>query len=140
MAMEEALLTRLREAARLASISGDRVDWFDRPRADDDAPAATLPAITLFKISPGRDWTMDGPDGLDEPRVQFDCWAERKDVAVALARALLAEMEQPRTVDGWRFHEASLELERWTIDEDAGGAALFRVQMDFTFFHEPEEG
>lgn len=127
--MEEALLARLLAASPIAAIVGDRVDWDDR--------SDPMPSLTLTKVSPGREWTHDGPDGLDDPRVQFDCWASTKAARTALARAVLAEMEQPRVAAGWRFHEGSVELERWTREDDLPGEIpVFRAQLDFTFFHQ----
>ncbi|HEX8555777.1 MAG TPA: DUF3168 domain-containing protein [Sphingomonas sp.] len=132
MSMEAALLTRLTGNAPIAAIVNDRVDWFDRP--------TTLPALTLTKVSPGREWTMDGPDGLDEPRIQIDAWATRKDTVGALAAAVLAEMEQERVAGDWRFHPASVEFERWSVEDVAGVGPVFRIQQDFAFYHQPQEG
>ena len=33
------------------------------------------PWLVISKVSPGRDYTHAGPDGLDGPRVQFDALA-----------------------------------------------------------------
>ena len=124
MPMEENLVARLSALA-----TGATVDWFDRPRG-------SFPAIVLTKVSPGRDWTMDGPDGLDEPRVQIDCWSRRKDEAAGLARSVLAELEQERTVGTTLFHPASLESERYAADDLDGGGVAYRVQQDFMFYHQ----
>lgn len=133
MAMEEALVARLRAATAVAAIAGTRVSWFERPRR------GGLPCVVLTMVSPGREWTHEGPDGLDRPRVQFDCWAESDTASLALARAVLAEMEQPGTVADWVFHEAALETQRTDIDDLDGGKKLFRVSLDLSFFHQPEE-
>lgn len=132
--MEEALAARLCAATAVAAIAGTRVSWFERPRR------AGLPCVVMTMISPGREWTHAGPDGLDRPSVQFDCWAASDAAALSLARAVIAEMEQPRTVSGWVFHEASLEGQQIDAPDDLeGGLKLFRVSLDFTFFHQPEE-
>lgn len=136
MAMEEALLARLRGAAALVPLFGDRWDWFDRPRIDDDNGEATMPAGSLTAIDPGEEWTHDGPDGLDEARVRFELWATTKANLVACKRAVRAEMQQYRDVLGWRFHPASLELERFDTDDEEGSETLFRVSMDYLFYHE----
>lgn len=137
MAMEEALLARLRAAAGLKPLFRDRWDWFDRPRVSDDDPRDTLPAGSLTSIDPGEEWTHDGPDGLDEARVRFELWARDKLTLVKCKRALRAEMHQSADVAGWRFHPASLELERFDTDEGEGDSeTLFRVTMDYLFFHE----
>ena len=137
MPMEEALLARLRAAPTLVPFTGDRWDWYDRPRLDDDDGGETIPAGSLTLVDPGEEWTHDGPDGLDEARVRFELWARDKATLVAAKRALRSEMHKPREVEGWRFHEGSLELERTDKDDgDQGSDALFRVTMDYLFYHE----
>ncbi len=131
--MEEALVARLRAATAVAAIAGPRTSWFERPRK------GGFPCIVLTEVSPGREWTHEGPDGLDRPRVRFDCWAESDTTALALSRAVLTEMEQPRTVADWVFHEAAIEARRTDIDDLDGGTKVFRVQMELSFFHQPEE-
>lgn len=129
--MEEALITRLAGATAIADIADDRISWFARVRGDG------FPALLLSKISPGREWTHDGPDGLDGPRVQFDCYARDEVTAATLARAVQAELEQAADVDGWRFHPAFLAGEQWIDEgEQDGGEPLFRVSLDFIFYHE----
>lgn len=129
--MEESLVRRLVEADGLAAIFGARIAWFGRQRG------GGLPELILSKISPGREWTHDGPDGLDHPRVQFDGYYRNADQAAAGARALLAEMETATDAAGWRFHPAMLAGETWFDEgEQDGGDALFRVSQDFQFHHE----
>ncbi len=131
MAMEEDLVTRLTGDTAIAALVGDAVSWFGRARGD------ALPALVLGKVSPGRDYTHDGADGLDGPRVQFDCMAATADGAYALSRAVLACMETPATVGDTTFHTAFLEGENWTDQgEQDGGEALFVLALDFIFYHE----
>lgn len=132
MAMEEALVTRFAGVSAIAAIAGANIAWFERPRV------GGLPALTIDKVTPGSDWTMSGPDGLDGPRIQTDCWASSDAEAVALARAVRAEMERvdPVTVGGWIFHPASLEFERWSTERLDGDVKVFRVQQDFEFYHQ----
>ena len=126
--MEEALVARVVAAATPA---GDSVSFLDRQRGD------PLPAITLLTITPGEDWNHAGPTGLDEPRVRFDCYADSDEGALALKRAVRAEMRQARETGGVRFHPAELVAERWLPDgEQDGGQAVFRIQLEFQFFHE----
>lgn len=131
MAMEEALVERIAADATLAPLVGEAVSWFDRQRGDPTT------AISLSKVSPGREWTHSGPDGLDRPRVRFDMWSEDADRAAAMGRAVLAMMEAPATVDGVRFHVAEIAAERWFAEgEQEGGEPLYRVQQEYLFFHE----
>lgn len=128
MAMEENLVSRL---VALGTTAGSRVSWFGRQRGD------ALPAIQLTKVYPGRDWTMAEPDNLDRPRVQIDCWAASAGAAATLARAVRSGMESSATVSTTLFHPAMLDGEGWDEEESPdGGARLFRVRMDFQFYHE----
>lgn len=131
MPMEESLITRLTAVTAISDLAGDRVSWFARQRGD------SVPVIAMVKISPGRDWTHDGPDGLDRPRVRFDYWAATGDQVIALQRATQAEMETTADVDGTRFHPGMLQAERWIDEgEQDGGEGLFRLQQEFLFYHE----
>lgn len=128
MPMEEALVARLVAAATPA---GERISWFGRQRGD------ALPAGVLFKVSPGEDWTHEGPDGLLHPRVQIDSYAATETDAAALSRAIHAEMQLQRTVGGVTFYPAQLAGEQWIDEgEQDGGDPLFRVSQDFQFYHE----
>lgn len=129
--MEEDLVARLGADATIAGLCGVRISWFGRQRAD------VLPALALTKVSPGREYDHDGADGLDNPRVQVDCWTDDPDDLLALRDAVLAEMEASATTGGTTFHPATLEGEGW--DEEVnpdGGQRLFRARLDFRFFHE----
>ncbi|MDP3550611.1 MAG: DUF3168 domain-containing protein [Novosphingobium sp.] len=129
--MEEDLVARLVADAGVSAIVDEAVSWFERNR--DDA----LPAVVLQKVSPGREYSHDGPDGLDGPRVQFDCLGRTMDEAAALKRAVLACMEQGATVGDTVFHIAFLEGENWISQgEQDGGEALFQLSLDFIFYHE----
>jgi hypothetical protein len=126
--MEEALVARLVAAATPA---GDRVSWFGRSRGD------ALPAAVLLLVSPGEEWTHDGPDGLPRPRVRIDCYAASDTGALALARAVKAVMQGEATMDGVTFHPALLDAWRTLeAEEEDGGAPLFRIQTEFLFFYE----
>lgn len=131
MPFEEALRDRLLGAPAVAAIVGEAISWFGRDRA------GGLPELTLSHITPGEDWTHDGPMALAEARVQFDAWAADADVALALKRAVKAEMQVAADMSGWRFEPAILEVEQSSDEgEQGGGDPLFRVRQDFLFFHE----
>ena len=128
MAIEEALVARLVAAATPAD---DRVSWFGRQRGD------VLPALALWKISPGEEWTHDGPDGVDHPRVQIDSYGATETEAAALSRAVRAVMAGQADVAGVRFFPAQLVGEQWINEgEQDGGEALFRVSQDYQFYHQ----
>ena len=131
MAMEEALVERLTGAVAISAISGARVSWFWFQRGETGA------RIALVKVSPGEFWTHQGPDGLPKPRIQIECRAETAVAAMALSRAVIAEMHQAANVGSVRFHPAQLVGERF-IDEgkQPGGSQFYRVSLDFLFYHE----
>ena len=137
MSMEAALVVRLGENAPVAAIvattsdSAKAISWEGFQRGDG------YPAIALTMISPGEDWTHEGPDGLDRPRVRFDLRARDAVTLQTLVDAVKTLMRGGQDVSGWRFHPAMLEANR-TIDlgEQDGGAMLFQRQLEFLFFHE----
>lgn len=131
MAMEEDLVARLVADAGVSAVVGAKVSWFDRRRAD------ALPVLVLTKVSPGREYTHAGADGLDGPRVQFDCLGRTDAEALALKRAVVACMEPSATVGDTLFHNAFLEGETWISQgEQDGGEALFQLTLDFIFYYE----
>ncbi|MAY20313.1 MAG: hypothetical protein CL955_06815 [Erythrobacteraceae bacterium] len=127
------LISRLRADAALAAALGTRIAWFEAGRS-----WTTFPRLVLQEISPGRDYTHSGPDGLDGPRVQFDIFAEDGEAVEAVETALIAEMEQAVVETGsTRFHHAFLEGRRMLDPVDLGNnRRVQRMTLDFTFFHE----
>lgn len=97
---------------------------------------APWPALVLAMISPGRDYTHGGWDGLDGPRIQIDALAETDVGALALADAVLAAIEAGGTAGGRKFEPGFLE-DRTTIDEGnlEGGRPLYRISQDFLIYH-----
>lgn len=130
--MEEALVARLLAAVAISEIVATRVNWGFRVQAE------SLPAITLFNVSPARTYTFKGPSGLAGPRVQVDCWAADFATAKALSRAVIDTIEPPATVAGINFHAAFLANERGPSTEDLGGGnAVHRVSLDFFVWFSP---
>lgn len=127
------LITRLRADAALAAALGTRIAFFEAARSW----GQTYPQLVLQEISPGREYTHNGPDGLDEPRVQFDIYALSGTVIETVEAALIAEMESPATTGATRFHEGFLEGRRMLDSDDlANNVRVLRMSLDFTFFHE----
>lgn len=129
--MEVDLVARLVAVPALAAIQGDNVGWFER------AGSFGYPATVLQEISPGREYTHEGPDELDNPRIQFDFYGIDPVVLLALSKATLAEMEVPADVGTTRFHPAMLDSRRSDLPEEtADGRRVFRITMDLNFYHE----
>lgn len=127
------LITRLRADAALAAALGTRIAFFENARGWGD----TYPQLVLQEVTPGREYTHDGPDGLDQPRVQFDIYALSGAVIETVEAALLAEMEGAADQGATRFHHGYLESRQMLPSDDlADQTRVLRMSMDFTFFHE----
>jgi len=95
------------------------------------------PWLVLSKVSPGRDYTHSGPDGLDGPRVQFDALADLQDDALALGIAVRACIEAGGTQGDTKFSRGFLEADSWIDEgEQEGGRPLYRFSQDMLFYYE----
>lgn len=131
--MEEALKSRLRAAPTVAAVAGT---YRSRPAIDfmerrSDARSA-FPACIIQVISPGRTYDQDGPVGLQRRRVRFETFGLHYGAAKKLARVIIAELEQAKTVGDTRFHRGILAYERDMQAEDIGGnLTVYRTVLDF---------
>jgi hypothetical protein len=127
------LVARLLGNADLTDLLGDRIAFFEAARSWGD----TFPQMVLQEISPGREYTHDGHDGLDRPRVQFDIYALNGAEIERVEAALLAEMERFDVVQGGtRFGYGFLEdRDMRSTSETADGTRVQGMSMDFAFFH-----
>jgi hypothetical protein len=127
--MEADLRTRLVDATTAA---GSRWSWVDRPQG------AGLPAGTLTMISPGRDYTHAGADGLYRARIRTDCWAARHIDATTLAGQVISAIEPAGAVGGTVFEQSFLAANRDMDPESlAGGVTVFRRSLDFMIWWRP---
>ncbi len=133
MPMEIDLVTRLTAAATLA---GEGISWFER--AGD--PAATT--VMMTPVSPGRDYTHDGPDGLDGPRVQFNYVGTDPDALLTLRQQVRDAMEQVDPIAGETVGDTIF----WPAEVVGSGALpvedladqtrLFGLYDDMMFHHQ----
>ena len=113
--------------ALLANVAGGRRHWVRAPQA------AARPFIVLNRISGTRDYTMQGPSGYVQSRVQVDVYAETYTSAKATARQAIAALSGVRTGS---VLGVFLDAERDLTSEDAGTVKhLFRVSLDFNIHH-----
>lgn len=118
------------------AIVGNRVAWFERPQS------AGFHCITLTGVSPGRDYTHDGADGLDGPTVQFDYWGPDPIVLNQLQTLVRAGMEAPSPITGLAvgstlFWPAELTGFRTLDTEDLSDqVSIYRLSDDFQFHHQ----
>ena len=125
------LIVRLRADAGVAAALGTRVAWIEA-----GGTWSAYPQLVLHEISPGREYTHDGPDGLDRPRVQFDVWGQGIAQLEAAEAALLTVMEAGGDQGATRFHEAALEDRETGVEDLSDQVRIHRLRMDFTFFFE----
>jgi hypothetical protein len=130
--MEEALIARLLADTGVAAIAGARVFPGSRPQG------AALPAVVLNRISGGPLYADDGEVGLEQARIQIDCWAESYAAAKLLARAVTASLSAfEGTVGATTFQFIELDIEQ-DLREGGGDAASypFRTALDFLVWAE----
>lgn len=128
---EEAFVAHLLDDAGVTDIAARRIGWATRPQG------SALPAVTLHKIAPGREYHMGGPVGLNGPLVQIDCWGSTYGEAKRLARAVIASLDRIR---GGIFQAAFLEGERDSFEpgdgpRESGAADYFRTSLDARVWH-----
>lgn len=120
--MEKAIRALLKADAAIAAQCAGRVEFGAQPQG------GPLPAVTLNVVSDISSYTLDGPGGLFEARIQVDCYGDRYEEAKELSRAVLTALSGHRggALKGV-FHINS----RDTRDTDAVGDPACRVSMDF---------
>lgn len=117
------LRSRLKANATITGIVGTAIDWNRR---------TGMPALVLYHITPGRTYSHGGVTDLQGSRIQFDCMATELPDAEALFNAVLAEMEQAKTVGGTTFSMSFLDSQRdmQTVDIKGSGA-VGGISADF---------
>ncbi|UZW54057.1 hypothetical protein NUH86_10975 [Sphingobium sp. JS3065] len=120
------LRSRLVANPTIAGLVGSRVYWNKRKQGD------PLPAIVLYKISPGIQYTHNGDSGYYGSRIQFDSIGLEVRDFEPVFNALKAEMEQAKTVGQTAFSMSFLESERDMpfVDVDGVGA-VGGISADF---------
>lgn len=125
--IEEAIIQRLLATSGVTSIVGTRVFPGAKPGG------ASLPAIVFNKISGGPIYADEGEVGLDESRIQIDCWGATYTAAKNLSRAVRGSLSgYVGTSQGTETLFCSLDIER-DIRESGSNASeyLYRTSMDF---------
>jgi hypothetical protein len=127
MDMEQALLTRLVDAATLA---GDSVAWVEQPQGE------PLPTVTLTIVSEVRGETMKGFQGLRFARVQADCRATTYAEAKALSDQVIEAAVPRAIVGGVNFRRASVTGPR-DLGEATAAGFIHRKSLDLMVRHSP---
>lgn len=121
--MEELIRARLLAEAGVTDFVGSRVNFGEHPQG------AALPGLVLQTVSGIDGYNISAPDGVNQARVQVDCYAVSYGAAKLLSRAVLAALS------GWSgggvqgvFHAGSRDGREGGTNE---AARPFRVSLDF---------
>lgn len=90
---------------------------------------STFPALTYFRVSPGKVYSHDGFSGLQKPRYQFTVWSRDADEAETLGDAVIEAMHEFPYNDG---QGVFLEGDH---DPEDPEAELFMRVLDFFIWH-----
>ncbi|MBH9537525.1 hypothetical protein [Novosphingopyxis sp. YJ-S2-01] len=129
--MEEALIARLRASTAIAEIAGTfksrpAIDLHERKSNEKTA----FPAVVVTINSPGKTYSQAGPDPVQQRLVRFESFGLSVGSAILLDRAVIAELEQAKLVQGVQFSRAQLRFQRDFDPEDLGNLRIFRRLSD----------
>lgn len=109
--------------AALPDLGPARINWDEQPQG----MAGSYIVLQLIDMTEGK--TQQGPDGLQQARVQVDCYAEYSADARQLGYAAKAALDGHR---GDRFRGIFFDGLRVTRETDEnGGEANYRASLDF---------
>jgi hypothetical protein len=119
--IESKVIALLLANTAIAAIVGTRVYPVDLPQG------AALPAISVLRISGSQLYAGDGPVGLDNARIQVECWAGTYTTSKALPSLVRVAADACTTL--LLMEQVS---ERDMRDEKADGAEYpFHIGLDF---------
>ncbi len=130
--MEEAFIAYLLAAGAISTLVSNRVFPFSRRQG------STLPAITVQRIGGAPEVADDGEAGIEEVRMQVDCWATTYAGARELSRAVRDRLSTFRgTTGGVDFLHVELDNDQDLRESGANAAEyLYRVSLDFLVWFE----
>lgn len=124
----EAIYAHLQARPGLVALVADRV----YPRRMPSDPV--FPLVLYTRIGTRRALSHSGPDGLAEPRIQFDAWARDPDTADAVAEQLRLALH------GYRGQMGSVAVGSVAVvgelDADEAESGLFRRVLDALITHQ----
>lgn len=122
MSLETKLYTLLSGDAGVSALVSNRIYPLAAPQQAD------LPFVVYTRISSGREYTLSGATGLENPRMQVDCYAETYSSAKAISEAVVTAVRAATTF------RTSWDDPRESFEEDE----TFRVSIDFSIWNEEE--
>lgn len=115
--IERKIYSHLSTTTAITAVVGTRIYPYWLP------DQAKYPAISYFRVSGGQQNTLSGYSNLENPRIQFDVWAESYKQAKEIRSAVHSVMSQATAFQ-------SLLIDDSDIYED--DIAVYRVSMDFS--------
>lgn len=108
----------------LWQMVNNRINWGAHPQGKPH------PYVVLHRIGGAEGYTLKGPDGLQQGRVQVDCYAPSEADATKVSRVVIAALGGYRG-GGFRgvFHAGTRNSREGGSNE---AERLFRVSLDFT--------
>lgn len=130
--MEEALIAHLLADAGVTALVGARVFPGSLPQKLD------MPALVFTRVDGAPLYADDGEVGLEDPRIQIDCWGLTYTAAKLLARAVVERLSAfDGTVGATTFQYIMLDAERDFREGGSNNAEyLYRTSLDFTVWNE----
>ena len=121
--MEEAIRALLLADSGVSGLAGSRVNFGTHPQGE------PFPAIVLNTVSDADDYTLQGPSGATQARIQADCYATTYGGAKLLSRAVRS------LLSGYQGGSLQGVFLAGSRDGREGGsneaARPYRVSMDF---------
>lgn len=139
--MEKDLIDRLRSDTELAGLVGGH-DRLGRPMIDlvERGSSTALPAIVIYKVSPGVSYDQDGRTGLEGPRYQFTVIGESLRDVVLAGRRLQSLLEGSGVTGETYFDRGFIDGERdLPVKDLEGGGREFGRAYDFLIWHRRAE-
>jgi hypothetical protein len=127
MTFEADFRTFLLSSGTIAGLVGDRIVWSELPSG------SPLPLVTLWTMSSNPEYTMAGANGLEQRRVQCDCWAMTLAEAKALDGAIAALVDGFRGTVGQTFLQGAFVVNRDEGRDPSMGSPAqryFRARID----------
>lgn len=130
--LDEGLIAYLKAYSGLSALISTRVYLMFIPQA------ATLPCVTVTRISTARNLTMDSSGSIGDlvhARFQFDAWAATYASAKAIIDQVRAALNGHvgTTGTGVTIRAALVDSEAPSYDPET---ALYRCQSDYFIWHE----
>lgn len=139
--MEEAIIAYLLAGAGVTALADTRVFPGARPQQ------SSLPSVVLTRVDGAPLYADDGEAGLEDGRIQIDCWGRTYTDAKQLARAVVDRLSaffgtvslnvDTSPAPAVTFQYIMLDSER-DFRESGSNAAeyLYRTSLDFTCWKE----